>query len=128
MTVHLVADSVNVMTYADRNGRLLAAQYMIHVDAKYKIYLVRSRLQGYDEAWQQVNITEAHSEGGTVQVPMLEMRKMKQMDLDEVLVKATRVKMYYKGDTLVYDADAFKLPDGSMLDALITSVAGCDDE
>ena len=111
----LVADSVNVMTYADRNGRLLAAQYMIHVDAKYKIYLVRSRLQGYDEAWQQVNITEAHSEGGTVQVPMLEMRKMKQMDLDEVLVKATKVKMYYKGDTLVYDADAFKLPDGSML-------------
>ena len=120
----LVADSVNVMTYADRNGRLLAAQYMIHVDAKYKIYLVRSRLQGYDEAWQQVNITEAHSEGGTVQVPMLEMRKMKQMDLDEVLVKATKVKMYYKGDTLVYDADAFKLPDGSMLDALIRQLPG----
>ena len=106
----LVADSVNVMAYADRNGRLLAAQYMIHVDAKNKIYLVRSQLQGYDEAWQQVNITEAHSEGGTVQVPMLEMRKMKQMDLDEVVVKATKVKMYYKGDTLVYDAMLLNCP------------------
>ena len=25
--------------------------------------------------------------------------------------------MFWKGDTLVYDATAFKLPDGSMLDA-----------
>ena len=46
------------------------------------------------------------------------------MALNEVVVKATKVKMYYKGDTLVYDADAFKLPDGSMLDALIRQLPG----
>ncbi len=49
---------------------------------------------------------------------------MKKIDMDEVVVKATKVKMYYKGDTLVYDADAFKLPDGSMLDALIKQLPG----
>lgn len=39
--------------------------------------------------------------------------------LDEVVVKASKVKFYNKGDTLVYNADAFKLADGSMLDVLI---------
>lgn len=39
--------------------------------------------------------------------------------LDEVVVKASKVKFYNKGDTLVYNADAFNLAEGSMLDALI---------
>lgn len=39
--------------------------------------------------------------------------------LDEVTVKASKVKFYNKGDTLVYNADAFKLTEGSMLDVLI---------
>lgn len=37
---------------------------------------------------------------------------------------ATKVKMYYRGDTLVYDASAFQLPDGSMLDDLIKQMPG----
>ena len=39
--------------------------------------------------------------------------------LNEVVVTATKVKIYYRGDTLVYNADAFNVADGSMLDALI---------
>ena len=45
-------------------------------------------------------------------------------ELAGVVVKATRVKMAYRGDTLVFDASAFKLPDGSMLDALIRQMPG----
>lgn len=56
--------------------------------------------------------------------PPLEMRKVREIGLSEVTVTATRVKMYYKGDTLVYKADAFQLPDGSMLDALIRRLPG----
>lgn len=41
------------------------------------------------------------------------------MTLSEVVVKATKVKFYVNGDTLVYNADAFELAEGSMLDALI---------
>lgn len=44
--------------------------------------------------------------------------------LDEVVVKGSRVKLTYKGDTLVFDAAAFKLPEGSMLDALIRQLPG----
>lgn len=45
-------------------------------------------------------------------------------DLAGVVVKATRIKMAYRGDTLVFDASAFKLPDGSMLDALVRQMPG----
>lgn len=39
--------------------------------------------------------------------------------LGEVSVTATKVKFYNRGDTVVYNADAFNLAEGSMLDALI---------
>ena len=32
--------------------------------------------------------------------------------------------MFYSGDTLVYDAEAFKLPEGSMLNDLISQMPG----
>jgi hypothetical protein len=54
----------------------------------------------------------------------LEPRKIRQVNLQEVTVTATKVKMYYRGDTIVYDATAFKLPDGSMLDDLIHQMPG----
>ncbi|MCR5197614.1 MAG: carboxypeptidase-like regulatory domain-containing protein, partial [Prevotella sp.] len=38
--------------------------------------------------------------------------------LQEVVVTASKVKFYYRGDTLIYNADAFILAEGSMLDAL----------
>lgn len=40
-------------------------------------------------------------------------------ELDDVVVRASKVMFYNKGDTLVYNADAFRLAEGSMLDALI---------
>ena len=48
------------------------------------------------------------------------------VDLDEVVVQATKVKFYNKGDTIVYNADAFMLPEGSMLDALISQMPGVE--
>lgn len=44
--------------------------------------------------------------------------------LKEVTVTASKVKFYNKGDTIVYDADAFQLTEGSMLDALVSQLPG----
>ena len=44
--------------------------------------------------------------------------------LNEVVVTATKVKFYNRGDTIVYNADAFQLAEGSMLDALIEQLPG----
>lgn len=46
--------------------------------------------------------------------------------LDEVTVTGTKIKMVLKGDTVVYNADAFRLAEGSMLDALIAKFPGAE--
>ena len=54
-------------------------------------------------------------------------RKIKTLqgkDLKDVVVKATRVKIVFKNDTVVYNADAFNLPNGSMLDELVRQLPG----
>jgi len=44
--------------------------------------------------------------------------------LGEIVVKSTKIKMVMKGDTIIYNADAFNLPQGSMLDSLIRQLPG----
>lgn len=58
--------------------------------------------------------------------PVYMRRKAREVMLDEVIVKATKVKFSYRGDTLVYNADAFQLAEGSMLDALIRQLPGAE--
>lgn len=58
-----------------------------------------------------------------VELGTIKLMKMPKQ-LNEVTVTASKIKMYYKGDTLVYNADAFMLPDGSMLDELIKKLDG----
>lgn len=50
----------------------------------------------------------------------------KEKQLKDVVVKATRVKFYTKNDTLVFNADAFQMANGSMLDALIRQLPGVE--
>ena len=46
--------------------------------------------------------------------------------LQEVTVTSSKIKFYNKGDTVVYNADAFQLAEGSMLDALIAQLPGAE--
>lgn len=46
--------------------------------------------------------------------------------LKELTVTASKIKFYNKGDTIVYNADAFQLAEGSMLDALISQLPGAE--
>lgn len=46
--------------------------------------------------------------------------------LGEVTVTASKIKFYNRGDTLVYNADAFELAEGSMLDALVKQLPGVE--
>ncbi len=46
--------------------------------------------------------------------------------LDEISVVATKIKVFFDGDTMVYNADAFILPEGSMLDDLVKQLPGVE--
>ncbi|MDE6370510.1 MAG: hypothetical protein K2K92_03360, partial [Duncaniella sp.] len=56
--------------------------------------------------------------------PVLMQRESQK--LGEVTVMTSKIKFYHKGDTLVYNADAFQLAEGSMLDALIAQLPGVE--
>ena len=116
----VLVDSAAIFTAYNRDLKPLFAKYTTKVTTDAKELLVHARLKGYDDVWQRVSIGKQTK----VEVPTLEMRKMREVDLGEVVVKATRVKMFYHGDTLIYDATAFKLPEGSMLDDLIRQMPG----
>ncbi len=47
-------------------------------------------------------------------------------NLGEVVVTASKIKMVMRGDTVVYNADAFELANGSMLDALVRQLPGVE--
>ncbi len=47
-------------------------------------------------------------------------------NLDEVVVTATKIKVAHRGDTIVFDATAFNVAEGSMLDALIRQMPGTE--
>lgn len=47
-------------------------------------------------------------------------------NIGEVVIKASKIKMVMRGDTLVYNADAFELSNGSMLDALVRQLPGVE--
>lgn len=46
--------------------------------------------------------------------------------LEEVTVTASKLKMVMKDDTIIYNADAFSLANGSMLDGLISQLPGVE--
>ena len=116
----VLVDSAAIFTAYNRDLKPQFAKYTAKVTTDAKVLLVHAQLKGYDDVWQRVSLGKQSE----VEVPMLEMRKMREVDLGEVVVKATRVKMFYRGDTIVYDATAFKLPQGSMLDDLIRQMPG----
>jgi len=55
-----------------------------------------------------------------------ESKSKQETYMNEVVIKATKLKFYMDGDTLVYDADAFNLSEGSMLRSLIKKLPGVE--
>lgn len=91
-------------------------------------YILRMRKDGYETADQMFEVKRFYKDEETVDLidKPFYMQKERSVSLNEVVVKATKVKFYVNGDTLVYNADAFELAEGSMLDALIQQLPGVE--
>lgn len=95
--------------------------YDIDVDNN-TAYLLRFSMVGYRTLYRRVDVKMAErvNEQYVDEVRLVEDVRL----LDEVVVKATKIKMVMRGDTVVYDVSAFSLSEGSMLDALIRQLPG----
>lgn len=91
-------------------------------------YILRMRKDGYVTTDQAFNVKRFYKDEETVDLmnKPFYIQKERKVTLNEVVVKATKVKFYVNGDTLVYNADAFDLAEGSMLDALIQQLPGVE--
>ena len=119
----VVIESIPVTAKRRDDGTVREAQFMLQPEKKTCKYLLRGTLEGYEDGYLPLTI-DANEGRALMLDDALELRKIRQVNLQEVTVTATKVKMYYRGDTIVYDATAFKLPDGSMLDDLIHQMPG----
>lgn len=115
-----------------RAGRHWAYGDYEHTDAKYYVsiprkegnYMLRFSKPGYETAYIYFPVQSLGKRQNTFEIKDALLRRAKVVNMDEVTVTATKLKFYHKGDTLVYNADAFQLEEGSMLDALIRQLPG----
>lgn len=108
-------------------------KYLLKVDnpdlTKYSEQ-IRNMLAGQPEyAPQWVDVVLPNPLPDYVKLPDILVsrpKKERTIDLDEVTVKASRILFYHKGDTLVFNADAFILAEGTMLDGLVAQLPGVE--
>ena len=104
--------------------------YRFTIPAEPAHYIILAQHPDYEDTYINYNIRYI-GRNSYFDAPWHYMKRLSSVDkayqgesLREVTVKGTRIKVAYKGDTIVYDASAFKLPDGSMLDALVRQLPG----
>lgn len=117
------ADSIPIDTMVSigpPNHPMLVGMFAFKV-GKVGKYIIHASAVGYKDAY--VNFRVRSRREWLVRVGDIRMVKAVK-ELPELLVKATKIKMIYSGDTIVYIADAFKMADGSMLDELIRRLPG----
>ena len=89
-------------------------------------YVLNITLKGYQPYCDTINIKKIKAKP-IINLPDILLKKTpKVRQLGAAVVKSSRVKFYHKGDTLIFDADAFNTADGSMLDALIRQLPGVE--
>lgn len=91
-------------------------------------YKIRFDIDGYVPEVQELRIPDRQYHKYTTmwKKDYKVRKKPKEHVLGEAVVTATRIKMVVKGDTVEYDADAFNVAEGSMLDKLLAEMPGME--
>ena len=110
----------------DRDGG-----WYLQIPARPGKLIIKGESEGYETGYLDFTLrNSARNRNFTVPPVLLKKRAdddiYKDVNLDGVVVTGTKIKMTYRGDTIVYNASAFNLPDGSMLDALIRQMPGAE--
>lgn len=119
-------DSQKVQYY-NEDKSYMDSYYKFSIPAEPKKYIIKAEHPDYETCYIKYDVKYV-VRNEYFDAPFHYMkRKIKTLqgkDLKDVVVKATRVKIVFKNDTVVYNADAFNLPNGSMLDELIRQLPG----
>ncbi len=121
-----VSDTIRMSGRGYRDGEIVElAIFQIDVERKDSTYTFDVCAPGYTTqtvTWEVKKIGKRESDR---KMPNIFLTRSPR-ELKEVTVTASKIKFYNKGDTIVYNADAFQLAEGSMLDALIAQLPGVE--
>lgn len=109
-----------------RNAYVETSDFSILVPKKKEILTLEVTYENYDTLLQSIDLTNVGSRENERSLGTFYISKEQKHTLNEVSVTASKIKFFLKGDTIVYNADAFSLPEGSMLDALIDQMPGVE--
>lgn len=104
----------NSTGYLDKNS---GAVFNLKISSNFQDVVLIVSASGYDSVKKNIRIDSEKKriDVGTINL----LPAMKQRNLNEATVTATKIKMYYKGDTLVYNADAFNVLKNESLRKLV---------
>ena len=98
--------------------------YRLEFDYRVGKFTVWVDAEGHEEAYKEFRVSNKRNT--MFGIGTIYMQKESSKTLREATVQATRIKMVSRGDTIVYDAAAFELAEGSMLDALVAQLPGAE--
>ncbi len=101
------------------------ARFNIEVPALTRHYIFRISMDDYRTVCYTYVVDKVGRRETSRYVSPFYLHKVSKT-LQEVTVKASRVRFYFRGDTVVYDASQFQLAEGSMLDALLKQLPGVE--
>ena len=110
-----------------------SSYYEFKVPAVNADYIIKATADGYQDTCMVYHLRHI-ARNSSFDLPRILMKKKQRSDddiykevgLDGLVITGTKIKLAYRGDTLVYNASAFNLPEGSMLDGLIRQMPGAE--
>ncbi len=112
------------ITYVNGEPKDVAA-FGFEVPLRDSVYVFDVECEGYEPQTVTYRVENVGKRERYRRIPVIYMERAAHK-LDEVTVTASKIKFYNKGDTVVFNADAFQLAEGSMLDALIAQLPGVE--
>lgn len=98
--------------------KIESPEFKVSLPNRDRKYIVAVDFQGFETDYIDVDPAKLPKNEYEIDLGKIYLHPVMKK-LSEVSVVATKIKFYNKGDTIVYNADAFNLPEGSMLDALV---------
>ena len=117
-------EAISYMQYGN-NLPIEYADFGFRVPARPAKYIIQATYVGFKTAEVPFELSNIYRREQRRELPPIYMKRETKM-LQEVVVTSSKVQFYYKGDTLVFNADAFELAEGSMLDALVRQLPGVE--
>lgn len=106
--------------YPDKHS---GAEFSVVV-AKRAAYMLVIEAEGFDE--YRCRLVPEEKKTVVSVSPVYLVPRAKDRRLGEAVVKGTRIKMFYKGDTLIYNADAFNVTQNESLRKLVQQLPGAE--